>query len=222
MLVLYRQSQEIAHPFTQEKIAKEMVRSVKKNGGIWSRNDLKNYVLKERIPIIESIGGLRLVSAPPPSSGGIVLAQSLKILENYDLSNYKKTDRVHLIVEAMKKGYKDRAIYLGDPDFNKMNQKKLLSSDYINKLRREISLDVASSSENLSEQGRAKGEQTTHFSIIDAAGNIASVTLSINYPFGSCFIAGNTGVLLNNEMDDFSVDAKHLMLMDARGSNQIL
>ena len=83
----------------------------------------------------------------------------------------------------------------------------MLSSDYINKLRREISLDVASASENLSEQRRAKGEQTTHFSIIDAAGNIASVTLSINYPFGSCFIAGNTGVLLNNEMDDFSVDA---------------
>ena len=193
--------------FYSGKIAKEMVRSVNKNGGIWSKNDLKSYVLKERIPIIESIGGLRLVSAPPPSSGGIVLAQSLKILENYELSNFKKTDKVHLIVEALKKGYKDRAIYLGDPDFNKIDQKKLLSSDYINKLRREISLDVASASENLSEQGRAKGEQTTHFSIIDAAGNIASVTLSINYPFGSCFIAGNTGVLLNNEMDDFSVDA---------------
>ena len=84
-------------------------------------------MLKERIPIIESIGGLRFVSAPPPSSG-IVLAQSLKILENYELSNFKKTDRVHLIVEAMKKGYKDRAIYLGDPDFNKIDQKKLLSS----------------------------------------------------------------------------------------------
>ena len=98
---------------------------------------------------------------------------------NYQI--FKKTDRVHLIVEAMKKGYKDRAIYLGDPDFNKIDQKKLLSSDYINKLRREISLDVASASENLSEQRRAKGEQTTHFSIIDAAGNIASVTLSINY-----------------------------------------
>ena len=76
--------------FYSGKIAKEMVRSVNKNGGIWSKNDLKNYVIKERIPIIESIGGLRLVSAPPPSSGGIVLAQSLKILENYELSNFQK------------------------------------------------------------------------------------------------------------------------------------
>lgn len=194
--------------FYSGKIAEEMVRSVNKNGGIWSLDDLENYVLKERRPIIEDIGGLRLVSAPPPSSGGIVLAQSLKILENYELSNYKKTDKIHLIVEAMKKGYKDRAMYLGDPDFNKIDQKKLLSSEHINNLGREISIDVASVSENFSEQGKGKGEQTTHFSIIDGKGNIASVTLSINYPFGSCFIAGNTGVLLNNEMDDFSVDAR--------------
>ncbi len=193
--------------FYSGKIAEEMVASVNKNGGIWSLDDLKNYVIKERTPIIEDIGGLRLVSAPPPSSGGIVLAQSLKILENYELSNYKKTDKVHLIIEAMKKGYKDRAVYLGDPDFSKIDHKKLLSPDYINELRREISLDVASATENLLEHGRTKGEQTTHFSIIDAEGNIASVTLSINYPFGSCFVAGNTGVLLNNEMDDFSVDA---------------
>ena len=194
--------------FYTGKIAEEMVKSVKRNSGIWNLDDLKNYVVKERNPIIEDIGGLRLVSAPPPSSGGIVLAQALKILETYELSNYKKSDRVHLIVEAMKKGYKDRAIHLGDPDFNNIDQKKLLSLEHIDALRREISLNVASESENFWEQDGAKGDQTTHFSIIDDKGNIASVTLSINYPFGSCFVAGSTGVLLNNEMDDFSVDAR--------------
>ena len=192
--------------FYTGEIAEEMVRSVEDKGGIWSLDDLENYVLKERKPIIAEISGLRLVSAPPPSSGGIVLAQALKILENYELSNYKESDRVHLIVEAMKKGYKDRAIHLGDPDFSNINQKKLLSSEHIDALRGEISLNVASVSENFWEQDKEKGDQTTHFSIIDDSGNIASVTLSINYPFGSCFVAGNTGVLLNNEMDDFSVD----------------
>ena len=147
------------------------------------------------------------MSAPPPSSGGIVLAQSLKILENYELSNFKKTDRVHLIVEAMKKGYKDRAIYLGDPDFNKMNQKKLLSSDYISVQVKARNLTrCCISQRKFVRTTQAKGEQTTHFSIIDA-GNIASVTLSINYRFGSYSIAGNTGVFVYNEMDDFSVDA---------------
>lgn len=193
--------------FYTGKIAEEMVESVKQQGGIWSLDDLKNYVLKERKPIIEDIDGLRLVSAPPPSSGGIVLAQALKILENYELSNYKKSDRIHLIVEAMKKGYQDRAIYLGDPDFNNIDQKKLLSLEHIDALGRDISLNVASNTENFWEQHKIKGDQTTHFSIIDGKGNIASVTLSINYPFGSCFVAGNTGVLLNNEMDDFSVDS---------------
>lgn len=191
--------------FYNGTIAEEMVASVNQSDGIWKLNDLKSYIVKEREPIIENFKGIKFVSAPPPSSGGIVLAQTLKILEDFDLSNFSESDRVHLIVEAMKKGYRDRAKYLGDPDFSSIDSERLLSSRYIDTLRQQISLVSASESEDLSIYKKSEGNQTTHFSILDSEGNIASVTLSINYPFGSCFVAGKTGVLLNNEMDDFSV-----------------
>ena len=191
--------------FYNGRIAEDLVAGVIEGGGLWQLTDLSNYSIKERQPVVEDFNEIRLISAPPPSSGGLILIQALKILENFELPNFSQGDRVHLIVESMKKGFRDRAKFLGDPDFNNIDVDGLISTEYIERLRQEISINSASSSENIVETKTLEGDQTTHFSIIDHEGNIASVTLSINYPFGSCFVAGKTGVLLNNEMDDFSI-----------------
>jgi gamma-glutamyltranspeptidase/glutathione hydrolase len=185
--------------------AEKLIREVKKAGGIWSLQDLEAYQIIERKPIHGSYRGIKITSAPPPSSGGIVLIEALNILSAYDLESLDAITRKHLIVEALRRAYYDRARYLGDPDFVDIPQERLLDHHYAAGLRSTIRPDKALPSEHLSgwNQDKEKGADTTHFSIIDREGNRVSATLSINFPFGSGFVAAGTGVLLNNEMDDF-------------------
>jgi len=172
-------------------------------GGIWTAEDLQRYRVVEREPIRGEYRGLKIISAAPPSSGGVVLVSMLNMLSGFDLSNYSEVQRKHLIIEAMRRAYRDRADYLGDPDFVEMPLARLLDPDYAAGLARDISLQRASVSVP-APVATSEGNDTTHFSIIDAEGSRVAATLSINYPFGSGVVPAGTGVLLNDEMDDFS------------------
>ncbi|MEQ8230800.1 MAG: gamma-glutamyltransferase [Gammaproteobacteria bacterium] len=194
-----------AESFYRGALAQRLVAGVRAAGGIWTRDDLANYRVRERAPVVAEYGGIRVVSAPPPSSGGIVLIEALNILERYDLATLDEADRVHLVIEAMRRAYRDRADFLGDPDFTEIPLARLLADDYAAWLARDLALDAATPSDALPPIGaRPEGTDTTHFSVIDAAGNRVAATLSINTPFGSTLVPPGTGVVLNNEMDDFS------------------
>lgn len=187
------------------EIARNMVEAVRAGGGLWELPDLENYKVIEREPLRFSYRGARITTAPLPSSGGLVLAQSLFILEPLDLQSLKQPERVHYIVEAMRRGYHDRARYMGDPDFVKVPA-QLASRDYALRRGKSINPDKATPSSELDQVAAGpEGEDTTHFSIIDADGNRVAATLSVNGAFGSGFVAGESGVLLNNHMDDFSL-----------------
>ncbi len=191
--------------FYQGRVAKQMVNAVKKNGGIWSLADLKNYKLIEREPIRGSYRGMRITSAAPPSSGGIAIVNILNIMEPYDLTRLTGVEQKQLIVESMRRAYRDRAIYLGDPDFVDIPVKQLTDKMYAAGQRASIRMDKATPSSSLPGIAASpEGFHTTHFSVLDQAGNRVAATVTVNYPFGSCFVAEGTGVLLNDEMDDFS------------------
>ncbi|MCU7922163.1 MAG: gamma-glutamyltransferase [Candidatus Thiodiazotropha sp. (ex Dulcina madagascariensis)] len=189
--------------FYRGETAKRMVDGVKAAGGIWSLKDLADYRVVERQPVKGEYQGLSITSAAPPSSGGIALVTMLNILEGFDFPSLEEPRRTHLMVEAMRRAYRDRADYLGDPDFIDIPVETLLHPWYAAGLGRDIRLDRASPSRGGIE-GRSEGQDTSHFSILDAEGNRVAATLSINYPFGSGFVVPGTGVLLNDEMDDFS------------------
>ena len=185
--------------------AQRLVAGVVAAGGIWSPRDLAEYRVIERVPLHATYGKIRVTTTALPS-GGVVLLQTLAILQNYSLTQMEPSRRDHVLIEAMRLAYRDRARYLGDPDVVKVDVERLLSPVYIRTLRREIS-HRATPSEATPEQQRpraATGTNTTHFSIIDRDGNRVAATLSINSPFGSGFVPPDTGVLLNNEMDDFA------------------
>jgi len=192
--------------FYQGTTARRLLRGVRKAGGIWSQRDLDEYKVVEREPVRFRYHDATIVSAPPPSSGGIVLAETLTILEGFRLDKKSPLERKRLVVEAMRRGYHDRARYLGDADYIVIDQQRLTSKAYA-KLRRRSIGRRATPSSTFAAPGtvRHRGNNTTHFSVIDAEGNRVSATLSINYPFGSGFIPKGTGVILNNEMDDFSI-----------------
>jgi gamma-glutamyltranspeptidase/glutathione hydrolase len=176
--------------------ARQLVDGVRTAGGIWSLRDLREYRVVEREPVVTHYHGLRITSAPPPSSGGVVLAQMLAMLEGEGLVRLDPAVRTERIVEAMRRAYRDRARYLGDPDFVAVDVRKLTSPAYAAALRAET-LTPASGA------AASGGTDTTHFSVIDRDGNRVAVTLSLNTLFGSAFMPPGTGVLLNNEMDDF-------------------
>ncbi|MEM7469220.1 MAG: gamma-glutamyltransferase [Pseudomonadota bacterium] len=191
--------------FYAGEVANKLVDGVTSAGGIWTLQDLKDYQVVERVPVIFNYRDYRIVSAPPPSSGGIVLAETLNILENYQLQELDPLTRRHVVIEAMRRGYRDRAEYLGDPDFVEIPVAKLTSKSYAQKLGANLSLQKATPSTDLPAIGSAsEGRNTTHFSVIDADGNRVAGTLSVNYPFGAVYAPPGTGVLINNEMDDFS------------------
>jgi gamma-glutamyltranspeptidase / glutathione hydrolase len=192
--------------FYKGALARKLVDSVKKNGGIWEMEDLTNYNIVERDPIIVNYNGIKVTSAAPPSSGGIVMGQALNILEHFDLNKVDLITRKHIVVEAMRRAYRDRAAYLGDADFVDVPVDRLLDKNYAEGMALTINLDKATPSVELSNIATSDhtGTDTTHFSVVDAEGNRVAATLSINLPFGSGFVAEGTGVLLNNEMDDFS------------------
>ncbi|MHC8440696.1 MAG: gamma-glutamyltransferase [Candidatus Eutrophobiaceae bacterium] len=194
--------------FYTGEVAKRLLEGIRQAGGVWQAQDLANYRVKERAPIRIQYRDMRIISAPPPSSGGIVLAQALGILENYNLDDYDKIQRMHLIIEAMRRAYRDRIEYLGDPDFDEVPTEKLTSAPWIAKLIASMDLERATPSAALAPQltgGRPRGTDTTHFSIMDHAGNRVAGTLSINLPFGNGMVMPGTGILLNNELDDFAL-----------------
>lgn len=185
--------------------ADKLVEGVRNAGGIWTKEDLEAYQVVERKPVTGHYKGIKVTSAAPSSSGGIVLIEALNILEGYDLQKLTELNRKHLIVEAMRRAYHDRSLYLGDADFIHVPVERLINEDYAAGLRSSIRLDKALPSSELSGQIelQTEGINTTHFSIIDDEGNRVAATLSINFPFGSGFVAPGTGVVLNDEMDDF-------------------
>ena len=190
--------------FYTGRVAKQLVDGVRAAGGIWSLEDLAAYHVIERVPVTGTYRGVRITSAALPSSGGIVLMQILNMLQGEALERLPSASRYHLLVEAMRRAYRDRALYLGDPDFVAVDTARLLDQGYAARLRASINASQATPSDTLSAP-QAEGTQTTHFSVMDAEGNRVAATLTINYPFGSCFMPPQTGILLNNEMDDFVV-----------------
>jgi gamma-glutamyltranspeptidase/glutathione hydrolase len=196
-----------AKGFYQGPLAEQMVTGVRALDGIWTLADLADYKVKERKPVVGEYRGARIVSAPPPSSGGIALIDALNILSGFDLSKVDSATRKHLVIEAMRRVHRDRAEYLGDPDFVSIPVEKLIHPYYAAGQRASIRMDRATPSDALPgiiESGPA-GTQTTHFSVLDAKGNRVAATMSINFFFGSGIMIPGTGILLNNEMDDFSM-----------------
>ena len=194
--------------FYRGATAARMLAEVRRYGGRWSQRDLDDYQAKERVPLRIRYRDRDIVTAPPPSSGGVVLAEILQVLEGWDLSKLDEATRAHVEVEAMRRAYHDRGLFLGDPDFVKMPIARLTSDAYAAKLRASIQLDKATPSASLTDGGAAfDGINTTHFSIIDAAGNMAAVTQTVNLSYGSGMVVDGAGFLLNDEMDDFALKA---------------
>jgi gamma-glutamyltranspeptidase/glutathione hydrolase len=191
--------------FYAGKRAQQMVDSVRAAGGIWTLDDLKQYKVVERKPLTGDYLGMYIVSAPPPSSGGVVLIEILNILAGYDLAHMDAVTREHLVIEAMRYAYHDRADYLGDPDFVQMPIERLINPYYAAGLRATILMDKATPSSALTPISMPQlGNNTTHYSVLDKDGNRVSATVTVNFRFGSGFMAPGTGVTLNDEMDDFS------------------
>ena len=192
--------------FYRGTTAKRLLAGVKAAGGKWTAEELAGYRVKEREPLRFEYDGWDIVTAPPPSSGGIALAEMLQILEPWDLAKLPQAERVHLVTEAMRRAYRDRTFYLGDPDFVKIPVGTLMDPAYAAGLRATIHPAKATPSDLLSGAPTPlEDEETTHFSIIDADGNRAAVTQTVNLLFGSGLVPAGTGVLLNNEMDDFAL-----------------
>ncbi len=193
--------------FYRGALARQLVTTVRKAGGIWTLADLQNYRVRERPPVRSRYRGMTIVSAAPPSSGGIALAEMFNQLGLFDLERMTPLEQVHLTIEAMRRAYRDRAEFLGDSDFVPVPVARLVGLDHARGLVRDIRPDRATPSSSLRPvtDATGAGADTTHFSVLDAEGNRVAATLSINYLFGSGFVATGTGVLLNDEMDDFSV-----------------
>ena len=184
---------------------------MKKGGGLITRDDLKNYKPVEREPVRGTYHGYEIVSMPPPSSGGVHVIQMLNILEGYDLKKLGQdsADTIHRLVEAMRRAYADRAKFLGDPDFVQVPVAGLTNKPYAAELRKSIDLEHATKSADVSagKPPSQEGDQTTHFSIMDRAGNAVANTYTLNLGFGSGYTVDGAGFFLNNEMDDFSAKA---------------
>lgn len=188
------------------QVAKRVVDGMRAAGGIWTLDDLKAYQVVEREPLTGTYGEWRIVTAPPPSSGGVALLMMFNQLSGFPLASYDHVQRLHLLTEVMRRAYRDRAIYLGDPDFTDTPVAQLIHPFYAAGLRASIRLDRATPSAALPGiEAAPAGTDTSHFSIIDGEGNLLAATLSVNLPFGAAFVAPGTGFVLNNEMDDFSV-----------------
>ncbi|MGX5731986.1 gamma-glutamyltransferase [Pseudoxanthomonas beigongshangi] len=192
--------------FYKGEVAGKLIKGVKAEGGRWTADELAAYQVREREPLRFKYRDWQITTAPPPSSGGVAVAQMLQILEGWDLAKLDDAHRTHLTVEAMRRAFRDRTFYLGDPDFVDIPLKTLASRDYAAGLRATINPDKATPSDLLSGKPTPlEDEETTHFSIIDADGNRVAATQTVNLLFGSGLIPPGTGVLLNNEMDDFAL-----------------
>jgi len=206
-VTLERLGREGAPAFYTGHIAEALVRAVNAAGGAWAKDDLAGYRAVEREPIRVRYRDATIVSAPLPSAGGIALAQTLTMLQGYDIGDPLEPRNAHLVVEALRRAFHDRALHLGDSDQASVPVAHLLDREYLRQRAATIDPRHASSSAALEERNAVKTESgnTTHLSVVDGAGNRVAATLSINWIFGSGIVAGDTGVLLNNEMDDFTV-----------------
>lgn len=194
--------------FYQGEIGDKIISEMARHGGLINKDDLKNYKVAERAPVSGEYRGYKVVSMPPPSSGGTHIIQILNMLERYPLADYgvNSAQSIHYLAEAMKLAYADRAEYLGDPDFVKVPVKGLTSKKYADELATRIDpLKVLPAA--AIKPGKPQpyeSDQTTHYSVVDGKGNAVAVTYTLNLNFGSGIVAQGTGILLNNEMDDFS------------------
>ena len=206
-------SKEGEKGFYQGDIAKAIATSIQQAHGIVTEQDLENYNVVERKAIQGSYRGYEVFSMPPPSSGGVHIVQILNMLENYDLSamGHNSAQHIHTLVESMRRAYADRSLHLGDSDFVKVPVKTLTSKKYAKQLVATINPDKASLSKDIQPDANLpyESDQTTHFSVVDKWGNAATNTYTLNYSYGSGIVATGTGVLLNNEMDDFSAKPGH-------------
>lgn len=198
-----------AKAFYQGEIATKIAKEMQSHGGTMTLEDLKAYKVVERQPIIGDYRGYKVVTMPPPSSGGIHLIEILNMLEHYPIKEdgVNSARNIHHMAESMKLAYADRSEYLGDPDFVKIPVTGLTSKAYANERVKTIDDNKARLSSNI-KPGKPQpyeSDQTTHFSVMDKAGNAVAVTYTLNLNFGSGIVVEGTGILLNNEMDDFSV-----------------
>lgn len=193
--------------FYKGKVADAIVKTIHKKRGLLSYKDLRTYKMVERTPVTGMYKGLKIYSMPPPSSGGIHVIQILKMLEPYDLKDMgpQSTEAVHLTANAMQRAFLDRASYLGDPDFHPVPMKELTSDSYLSKLSSSINTEKAVKANELKSVPLPyESSDTTHFTIADKDGNMVASTQTINGWFGSGVMAQGTGIVLNNEMDDFA------------------
>jgi gamma-glutamyltranspeptidase/glutathione hydrolase len=193
--------------FYSGKIAQLIVEEMERNGGLITLEDLKNYNVAERQPLVGSYKGYEIVSMPPSSSGGTHLIQMLNMLEEFPIKEmgFGSADTIHILAEVMKRAYADRSKYLGDSDFYKVPS-SLTSKKYAISLNKDISLDKVTPSEDVSpgDPYPYESPDTTHFSVMDSYGNAVSNTYTLNFSYGSGLMIPGTGMLINNEMDDFS------------------
>jgi gamma-glutamyltranspeptidase / glutathione hydrolase len=204
--------------FYHGKMAQELVDELRKGGSLLTLDDLARYTVVERKPVIGSFHKYTIISAPPPSSGGVVLLSALNILEGYDLAKLgdRSAASMHLITEAYRRAYMDRSDYLGDPDYNHIPVTEMVAKKYGDAWRSSIATNTATASATLHRPKgflpaaaknagqRAESPDTTHYSVVDGDGNAVSVTTTLNNGFGSDVTAGSLGFLLNDEMDDFA------------------
>jgi gamma-glutamyltranspeptidase/glutathione hydrolase len=193
--------------FYEGETARLMVNEMERGGGIISLDDLKSYKAAWRTPIRYTYRGHEIIGMPPVSSGGILVQQMLAILEKYSLKEmgFQTAETVQLITEVERRAYADRAEHLGDPDFYKVPLKAMVHPDYLAKRMSDFKPGVAGKSTEVSHGIIPQSEETTHLSVIDASGNAVAVTTTLNGGYGSKTVVGGAGFLLNNEMDDFSI-----------------
>lgn len=205
--VLQRIANKGGDGFYRGETAALLVKGVTDAGGLWTLKDLQQYRIVERDPLRWQWNNMQITSASLPSSGGVVLAQILNQLALMNWDELGSSAKRHVLIEAMRRAYRDRAEYLGDSDYINVDVARLVGKAHAKKLVTDISSDWATASKDLRriDVKSQEGRNTTHYSILDRAGNRVSATLSINYPFGSGFVPPGTGILLNDEMDDFSL-----------------
>ncbi len=204
-------SQQGSLVFYRGEIGDKIIAEIQQHQGIMQKSDLHAYKVIERQPIMGNYKGYQIVTMPPPSSGGVHLVQMLNILEQFPLQQWgaNSAQTLHYLAESMKLAYADRSKYLGDPDFVHVPVAGLSSKPYAKMLAQQISATTARPSASIQPNNPIpyESDQTTHYSVTDQHGNAVSVTYTLNFNFGSGIVAAGTGILLNNEMDDFS--AKH-------------
>ena len=206
--------------FYRGAVAAGIIAAVKKHGGVMQLDDLRSYHVSWRAPIAVKLRDYRLFSMPLPSSGGILIAQMLQVLENFNLPQLSPAVATNIVAQSMQHAFADRAMHLGDRDFVRVPERLLLGKHYANRIAAAITSDRSRSSEIIQSKTKLGSDSTTHFSIVDKDGNAVSSTQTINGWFGAGIVAADTGIVLNNEMDDFSIKTGVANMFGALGNSR--